>query len=79
MMLIITKTINELQTSENQFHLMVIFWISDGHFPMSRHNQNNDIEHGLICLWHDQLTAVTTLKTSDLRIWGNMSVIIFQF
>ena len=64
---------------ESQFHLMVIFWISDGHFPMSWRNQNNDIEHGLICLWHDQLMAVTTLKTSDLRIWGNISVIIFQF
>ena len=25
-------------------------WISDGHFPMSRHNKNIDIQYGVICL-----------------------------
>ena len=33
--------------------LMVIFFIFDGYFPMSQHNENTDIEHGLKCLWHD--------------------------
>ena len=56
---------------------MVIFWISDGHFPMSPHNKNNDIEHGPICLWHDQLMTVKTLENSDSRIRGTISVIIF--
>ena len=31
---------------------MVIFWIC-GHFPMSWHNKNTDIEYELISLWHD--------------------------
>ena len=70
---------SELEPFEHQFHLMEIFWISDSHIPMSRCNKNTDIEHGLICLWHDQLMAVTTLETSDSRIWGNISVIIFHF
>ena len=32
---------------------MVIFWISDDYFPMSGRNENTDIEHELIHLWHD--------------------------
>ena len=56
---------------------MVIFGISD--FPISQHNKNTDIEHGLICLWHDQLMAVTTFETIDSRVWGNISVNIFLF
>ena len=72
------KTSN-LEPFEYQFHLMVIFLISGGHFVISRHNENTDIEHKLICLWHDQRLAVTILETSDSRIWGNISVIIFHF
>ena len=30
-------------------------------------------------LWHDQLMTVKTLETSDSRIWGTISVIIFSF
>ena len=68
-----------MEPFEHQFHLMVIFWISDGHFPMLSHNKNTDIEHGLICLWHDQLMTIKTLENSDFRIWGSISVITFQF
>ena len=54
---------------EHQLHLMVIFWVSTyGHFPMSQHNENTDIEHGLICLWHDQLMTIKTLETNESRI-----------
>ena len=53
---------------KHQFHLIVIFWISGGHFLMLPHNKNTDIEHGLICLWHDQLMTVKILENSDSRI-----------
>ena len=57
MMQIKTKTklseTSGLKPFEYQCHLLVIFWISDGHFSMSQRNENTDIERGLICLWHD--------------------------
>ena len=53
---------------EHQLDLMVVFWVSRGHFPTSRRNENTDIEHGLICLWHDQLMTIKTLETSESRI-----------
>ena len=48
---------------EHQLLLMVIFWVSHGHFPTSRRNENTYIEHGWICLWHDQLMTIKTLET----------------
>ena len=69
---------NNQNDQKQVFHLITNLWISDGHFPMSWCNENTDIEHGLIFLWHDQQMAVRTLETSDSRIWGNISVIIFN-
>ena len=56
---------SDLEPFEHQFHLIVIFWFSDGHFPMLPHNKNTDIEHGLICLRHHQLMTVETLENND--------------
>ena len=75
---LVIKT-SEIEPFEHQFHLMVIFWISGSHFLISRCNKNTDIEHGLICFWHDQLMAVRILETSDSRFWGKISLIMFHF
>ena len=47
------KKTSELEPFEHQFHLMMIFWISGGHFPILWHNENTVIEHGLIYLYID--------------------------
>ena len=65
------------QNYQKQVNLMMIFWISDGHFPMSQRNEKTDIEHGLICLF-DILVTVKTLEISDSRFQSTISVIIFE-
>ena len=70
---------NHYKNNQNDQKQVSYFGSFDGQFPISLHNENTDLEHGLICLWNDQLMAVTTSETSDSRIWGNISVITFRF
>ena len=71
------QVIKKNQSYQKQVNLIVIFWISDGHFPMSQRNEKTDIEHGLICLF-DILVTVKTLEISDSRFQSTISVIIFE-
>ena len=68
-----------MKAFEHQLLLMVIFGVPHGHFPTSQRDENTDNEHGLICLWHDQLMTIKRLETSEPRIWGTISVITFHF
>ena len=68
-----------MEPLEHQFHLMVIFWISDGHFPISLRNENTDIKHRLICLWHDQLMALQYWRPVIQGFWVTSLQLFFSF
>ena len=58
---------------------MVIFWISDGHFPILWRNEKTNIEHGLISYDMINLWQLQHWRPVIQGLGGNISVIIFTF